>query len=274
MARVREGGIDKHPLRLGRRDRARPAALLPRAGPAVPHRVRRVAGWRQPHPLGVARLQRRLRARPAARALRDREGHDAQALAARRPATSGCAERDTTAARARMSSAPAVLVDPSDRRPPGRRANPRSIRKGRRPARSPRFRGCCSSAQRPSSSPSRRSPPTRSWRGRARRAWMTRDAFIVAAGIAFPIVVLTALLIRVLLMPADGRARVRATLRIEVVGEQWWWRVHYLDAGRQPRVRDRQRDTHAGRASRSSSRCARPTSSTASGCPRSRPSST
>ena len=41
MARVREGGIENDPLRLGRRDRARQAALLPRAGPAVPHRVRR-----------------------------------------------------------------------------------------------------------------------------------------------------------------------------------------------------------------------------------------
>jgi cytochrome c oxidase subunit II len=65
---------------------------------------------------------------------------------------------------------------------------------------------------------------------RPRRVWMTRVAFIAAAGIGFPIVVLTALLIRVLVMPATAGHGSTATLRIEVVGEQWWWRVHYVDA--------------------------------------------
>ena len=50
-------------LRLGRRDRARQEALLPRAGTDLPDRVRQHAERRQPHPLGVARFQRRLRAR-------------------------------------------------------------------------------------------------------------------------------------------------------------------------------------------------------------------
>jgi cytochrome c oxidase subunit 2 len=49
---------------------------------------------------------------------------------------------------------------------------------------------------------------------------------ILGGGVAFPVCVLAALLVYgVLLMPElrDGEAR----LRIEVVGEQWWWRVHY-----------------------------------------------
>ena len=43
-------------------------ALLPRPGPDVPRRVRQHPERRQPYPLGLARLQRRLRPRPAARA--------------------------------------------------------------------------------------------------------------------------------------------------------------------------------------------------------------
>jgi cytochrome c oxidase subunit 2 len=53
---------------------------------------------------------------------------------------------------------------------------------------------------------------------------------VVGGGIVFPAVTLFALLVYSLaraasLHPADAQA-----LRIEVVGEQWWWRVHYLDA--------------------------------------------
>jgi hypothetical protein len=68
------------PLRLGRLHRPRQAALLPRAGTAVPHRVRRLAERRQPYPYRVARLQRRCRARPAARALLARPRHFAPPL--------------------------------------------------------------------------------------------------------------------------------------------------------------------------------------------------
>jgi Protein of unknown function (DUF3500) len=68
------------PVRLGRVHRARQAALLPRAGQALPHRVRRLARRRQPHPHRVARLQRRLRPRSSARALLARPRHFAPAL--------------------------------------------------------------------------------------------------------------------------------------------------------------------------------------------------
>ena len=62
LARVREGGIES--LRFGwagSTDARRPHYY--RVQGPLPHRVRRVAGWRQPHPHRVARLHGRLRAR-------------------------------------------------------------------------------------------------------------------------------------------------------------------------------------------------------------------
>jgi len=70
----------EHPLRLGGLDRARQAALLQGAGPAVPHRVRRLAKRRQSRAYGVARLQRRLRPRFTEAPLRGGQGNVAQAL--------------------------------------------------------------------------------------------------------------------------------------------------------------------------------------------------
>lgn len=55
--------------------------------------------------------------------------------------------------------------------------------------------------------------------------------FIVIGGLIFPLVTLSALLLygfslaRAVTTPASD-----AELRIEVTGEQWWWRVKYLDA--------------------------------------------
>lgn len=63
----------------------------------------------------------------------------------------------------------------------------------------------------------------------ARRRIAT-DRAVLIGGIAFPVVTLTALLaygvwmMRASIAPADAPA----PLRIEVVGEQWWWRVAYL----------------------------------------------
>jgi cytochrome c oxidase subunit II len=53
---------------------------------------------------------------------------------------------------------------------------------------------------------------------------------IVGGGIIFPVVVLTALLVYDLwLLRADIAHVTGRDSRIEVVGEQWWWRVAYLD---------------------------------------------
>ena len=53
---------------------------------------------------------------------------------------------------------------------------------------------------------------------------------IVGGGIVFPAVTLFALLVYSLVRAASLHPVDPAALRIEVVGVQWWWRVHYLDA--------------------------------------------
>ena len=97
--------------------------------------------------------------------------------------------------------------------------------------------------------------------------WLASARTVVWAGIVFPAVTLTALL-------GYGVWLTRAStavpggdgaLRIEVVGEQWWWRVTYPQR-RRSTGRHRQRDPHPHRPSRSFSRCSPPTSSIASGC--------
>lgn len=64
-----------------------------------------------------------------------------------------------------------------------------------------------------------------------RRAWLAGQGSIIVGGIVFPGVVLFALLIYTLLAASRITEAHRGgiDLRIEVVGEQWWWRVHYLD---------------------------------------------
>ncbi len=54
---------------------------------------------------------------------------------------------------------------------------------------------------------------------------------ILGGGVAFPIVVLTALLIYGLAMMPALHSTADADLRIEVAGEQWWWRVRYQTEG-------------------------------------------
>jgi cytochrome c oxidase subunit 2 len=62
-----------------------------------------------------------------------------------------------------------------------------------------------------------------------RRAWLARRGVVIAGGIAFPVVVLAALLVYTFLF-RDVLHVAEGALRIEVVGHQWWWRVRYLDA--------------------------------------------
>jgi cytochrome c oxidase subunit 2 len=63
-----------------------------------------------------------------------------------------------------------------------------------------------------------------------RRRWLAGRTTIVAGGIVFPAVVLLALLVYSLLAAARITAALGSpTVHIEVVGEQWWWRVNYLD---------------------------------------------
>ncbi|MDQ8732166.1 cytochrome c oxidase subunit II [Bradyrhizobium sp. LHD-71] len=63
-----------------------------------------------------------------------------------------------------------------------------------------------------------------------RRTWMTNPHFVIAFGVAMPVLVLSILLLYGLSLTARSAAREQPALRIEVVGERWWWRVHYLGA--------------------------------------------
>ncbi|MGY6271335.1 cytochrome c oxidase subunit II [Achromobacter denitrificans] len=67
-------------------------------------------------------------------------------------------------------------------------------------------------------------------RGPARaRRLLGRPALIVAAGVAFPVAALTALLVYALQAAASMARGPEPVLRIEVAGELWWWRVRYRD---------------------------------------------
>ena len=59
------------------------------------------------------------------------------------------------------------------------------------------------------------------------------------AGIAFPVVVLTALLIYGLTLTRSLSAPITGQeMRIRMSGEMWWWRVIYLDADKRPIIHD------------------------------------
>jgi cytochrome c oxidase subunit II len=64
-----------------------------------------------------------------------------------------------------------------------------------------------------------------------RRAWAASERFIWAGGIIFPAVTLSALLLYSFgVSYTFGTRQPAAAVRVEVIGHQWWWRVHYLDA--------------------------------------------
>ena len=73
---------------------------------------------------------------------------------------------------------------------------------------------------------------------RGQTAWRARisnERMVFWGGIAFPVVTLSALLVYGLLLTgAVGRLSEPDALRIEVTGEQFWWRVHYPQADGQP----------------------------------------
>ncbi|WP_210335496.1 cytochrome c oxidase subunit II [Microvirga sp.] len=68
------------------------------------------------------------------------------------------------------------------------------------------------------------------------RGWMTGRNFIIGLGIVFPVVTLTALLVWGLTISRTLVTVENPALRIEVIGERWWWRVHYVDAEGQIRL--------------------------------------
>lgn len=68
-----------------------------------------------------------------------------------------------------------------------------------------------------------------------RRAWIAQRGTIIGAGIVFPVIVLSALLIYTFAAAAKIVGGAEPTpLKIEVIGEQWWWRVRYLNPAGEP----------------------------------------
>jgi cytochrome c oxidase subunit 2 len=64
--------------------------------------------------------------------------------------------------------------------------------------------------------------------GPSARATLGSRRFILAGGVAFPVVVLTALLLHALFLArALGMPGTEPPLRIEMVGHQFWWEVRY-----------------------------------------------
>jgi cytochrome c oxidase subunit 2 len=56
-------------------------------------------------------------------------------------------------------------------------------------------------------------------------------AFIVGGGVILPVVVLSSLLVYSFLLAREPGATAGGALRIEVVGNQWWWEVRYFTPG-------------------------------------------
>jgi cytochrome c oxidase subunit 2 len=69
-----------------------------------------------------------------------------------------------------------------------------------------------------------------------RAAWLSRRGVIITGGIVFPVLTLSALLVYGLLLSRSLVTAGSPLLRIEVVGEQFWWRVHYVDASGAPQL--------------------------------------
>jgi cytochrome c oxidase subunit 2 len=67
------------------------------------------------------------------------------------------------------------------------------------------------------------------WSLRGGRA-VREGALILGGGIVFPTVTLAILLVYTLVRGEAIQAPAEPALRIEVTGEQWWWRVRYLGA--------------------------------------------
>ena len=67
-----------------------------------------------------------------------------------------------------------------------------------------------------------------------RRAWLGSRRTIVYGGLAFPIVILSALLPYGLTVMRDTDVPMPGALPVEVIGEQYWWRVKYPAEGEKP----------------------------------------
>lgn len=68
----------------------------------------------------------------------------------------------------------------------------------------------------------------------SRREWLGTRRTIIYGGLAFPVITLSALLPYGLIVMRDTDVPKPGALPIEVIGEQYWWRVRYLADGDRP----------------------------------------
>lgn len=66
-------------------------------------------------------------------------------------------------------------------------------------------------------------------RAPAKRRQIDGNLLVVAGGVVFPVVTLTALLVYAVHTSGRLHAEHTGALRIEVIGHQWWWEVRYRD---------------------------------------------
>jgi cytochrome c oxidase subunit 2 len=78
------------------------------------------------------------------------------------------------------------------------------------------------------------------WGAPSLRKRLGGDKAIWIGGVAFPVVVLTALLVWGLWLTGDLAAKAPrpGEMRVRVTGEMWWWRVAYLDQAGRPVMQD------------------------------------
>jgi len=100
---------------------------------------------------------------------------------------------------------------------------------------------------------------------RERTARLSPRLLVVGGGIVFPVVTLCALLVYSLARAASLHPVESDALRIEVVGEQWWWRVH-ISTPRDGATSPPPTRSACRQAARWSCCSGRATWSTASGC--------
>lgn len=69
-----------------------------------------------------------------------------------------------------------------------------------------------------------------------RARWLARHRVLIGLGVAFPVVVLSILVVYAAVLSRQLVAAEPPALRVEVIGEQFWWRVHYVDAQGAPQL--------------------------------------
>jgi cytochrome c oxidase subunit 2 len=69
-----------------------------------------------------------------------------------------------------------------------------------------------------------------------RAGWLAQHRVIIGLGIVFPVVTLSLLVVYSAVLSRQLVAAEPPALRVEVIGEQFWWRVRYVNAAGEPQL--------------------------------------